>query len=195
MKHLTIRALLAVTAVFTYFTMTLAAAQDKPAPYVPSPQSVVTKLLEMASVKSSDYVIDLGSGDGRIVLTAAKVFGARGLGVDIDAKLIALSKEAAVKEGIANRAEFRQQDLFTLPLSDANVVFLYLLPEMVNRLGPRFVAELKPGTRIVSHDYPLSGWTPTRVEEWSLEEKVAVSGTKRTVLYLYTLPQSAPKRN
>ncbi|MGH8676706.1 MAG: SAM-dependent methyltransferase [Burkholderiales bacterium] len=168
-----------------------ALAEDKPVnagPYVPSPQSVVTDMLKLAAVNETDFVIDLGSGDGRIVLTAAKVFGARGFGVEIQDKLVKLSNEAAQKEGIADRVKFITQDLFKTDISQATVLTMYLLPNTVNMLKDKFLAELKPGTRILSHDYPLSGWIPEKYVQMDLEDKVAISGVTTTLIYLYIVP-------
>jgi len=168
-----------------------AIAQDKPVnagPYVPSPQSVVTDMLKLAKVTSSDFVIDLGSGDGRIVLTAAKVFGARGFGVEIQDKLVKLANEAAQKEGIADRVKFITQDLFKTDISQATVLTMYLLPNTVNMLSDKLLAELRPGTRIISHDYPLGGWIPEQYVAMDLEDKVAISGVTTTLIYLYVVP-------
>ena len=168
-----------------------AIAQDKPVnagPYVPSPQSVVTDMLKLAKVSSSDFVIDLGSGDGRIVLTAAKVFGARGFGVEIQDKLVKLANEAAVKEGIADRVKFITQDLFKTDISQATVLTMYLLPNTVNMLSDKLLTELRPGTRIISHDYPLGGWIPEQYVAMDLEDKVAISGVTTTLIYLYVVP-------
>jgi len=168
-----------------------ALAQDKPVnagPYVPSPQSVVTDMLKLAGVSDKDFVIDLGSGDGRIVLTAAKVFGARGFGVEIQDKLVKLSNEAAQKEGIADRVKFITQDLFKTDISQATVLTMYLLPNTVNMLKDKLLAELRPGTRILSHDYPLAGWIPEQYVQMDLEDKVAISGVTTTLIYLYVVP-------
>lgn len=160
-------------------------------PYVPSPKSVVSDMLTLAEVGPNDFVIDLGSGDGRIVLTAAKVFGARGFGVDIDEKLVREANEAAKKEGIADRVRFSTQDLFKTDISRATVLTLYLLPNTVNMLKDKLLAELKPGTRILSHDYPLSGWLPEKYVQMDLEDKVAISGVTTTLIYLYVVPAKA----
>jgi hypothetical protein len=163
-------------------------------PYVPSPQSIVADLLRYADVGPNDFVIDLGSGDGRIVLTAAKVFGARGFGVDIKENLVRQANEAAAKEGIADRAKFYQQDLFKTDLSQASVITMYLLPDTVNLLKDKLLAELKPGTRIVSHDYPLNGWLPEKDRVFDLDEKVAISGVKTTIFWLYVVPAKVEGR-
>ena len=182
------------TALSFFAAATLACsalAQDKPVnagPYVPSPQSVVTDMLKLAGVSDKDFVIDLGSGDGRIVLTAAKVFGARGFGVEIQDKLVKLSNEAAQKEGIADRVKFITQDLFKTDISQATVLTMYLLPNTVNMLKDKLLTELRPGTRILSHDYPLAGWIPEQYVQMDLEDKVAISGVTTTLIYLYVVP-------
>jgi hypothetical protein len=157
-------------------------------PYVPSPESVVADMLRYADVNAKDFLIDLGSGDGRIVLTAAKVFGARGFGVEIKDELVKKSNEAAQKEGLAERVKFMKQDLFKTDMSQATVITMYLLPDTVNLLKDKFLAELKPGTRIVSHDYPLTGWIPEKYVQMDLEDKVQISGVTTTLIYLYIVP-------
>ena len=157
-------------------------------PYVPSPQSVVSDMLRYADVGPDDFLIDLGSGDGRIVLTAAKVFGARGFGVEIKDELVKLSNDAARKEGLAERVRFIKQDLFKTDMSQATVVTMYLLPDTVNLLKDKFLEELRPGTRIVSHDYPLTGWIPEKYLQMDLEDKVQISGVTTTLIYLYVVP-------
>lgn len=157
-------------------------------PYVPSPQSVVSDMLRYADVGPDDFLIDLGSGDGRIVLTAAKVFGARGFGVEIKNDLVKRSNDAAQKEGVADRVRFIKQDLFKTDLSQATVITMYLLPDTVNLLKDKFLNELRPGTRIVSHDYPLTGWIPEKYVQMDLEDKVQISGVTTTLIYLYVVP-------
>jgi SAM-dependent methyltransferase len=168
---------------------------DKPpvnaGPYVPSPTSVVADMLTLADVGPKDFVIDLGSGDGRIVLTAAKVFGARGFGVDINDKLVKEANEAAKLQGVADRAKFTIQDLFKTDISQATVLTMYLLPNTVNMLKDKLLGELRPGTRILSHDYPLTGWIPEKYVQMDLEDKVAVSGVTTTLIYLYVVPAKA----
>src|SRR5512139_2815745 len=170
-------------------------AADKPpvnaGPYVPSPSSVVADMLTLAGVGPKDFVIDLGSGDGRIVLTAAKVFGARGFGVDINEKLVKEANEAAKLQGVADRASFTIQDLFKTNISKATVLTMYLLTNTVNMLKDKLLAELNPGTRVISHDYPLSGWIPERYVQMDLEDKVAISGVTTTLIYLYVVPAKA----
>jgi hypothetical protein len=157
-------------------------------PYVPSPQSVVADMLKLAEVGPKDFVIDLGSGDGRIVLTAAKVFGASGFGVEIQQDLVARSNEAARKEGVSDRVKFVTQDLFMTDISRATVLTMYLLPNTVNMLKDKLLKELKPGTRVISHDYPLAGWIPEKYVQMDLEDKVQISGVTTTLIYLYVVP-------
>ncbi|MBI4206422.1 MAG: class I SAM-dependent methyltransferase [Betaproteobacteria bacterium] len=129
-------------------------------PYVQTPQNVVDKMLEIAKVGPKDYVIDLGSGDGRMVITAAKRYGARGFGVDLDRRLVILANKLAAKAGVADRAVFYERDLYKTDISRATVLTIYLLPEVNLMVRPRLLATLKPGTRIVSHDYDMGEWTP-----------------------------------
>ena len=128
-------------------------------PFVPSPQVVVDEMLRLADVKKDDFVFDLGSGDGRILITAAAKFGARGVGVDLDEHLIGQSEAAAQNAGVAERVQFIRQDLFKTDLSRATVITMYLLPGVNMRLRPQLLA-LKPGTRIVAHDFDLGDWKP-----------------------------------
>lgn len=157
-------------------------------PYVPTPERIVAELLRMAEIKANDFVIDLGSGDGRLVINAAKQFGARGWGIDIQEFLVKLANDNAEKEGVADRVKFIKGDLFEASVAEASVVTLYLLPNTVTKLIPKFLAELKPGTRIVSHDYPLAPWVHDRIAQFEFEEKIKISGTTRTVLYRYIVP-------
>jgi hypothetical protein len=130
------------------------------APYVPTPQSTVDRMLEMAKVGPTDYVIDLGSGDGRIPITAAKRFGARAVGIEIEADLIEKSRFDAKWEGVADRVTFRAEDLFTTDLRPATVLTLYLFRELNIQLRPRILEQMKPGTRVVTHDWDMGEWEP-----------------------------------
>ncbi len=175
----------------------IAWAADKPVdagPYVPSPQSVVADMLKLADVGPKDFVIDLGSGDGRIVLTAAKVFGASGFGVEIKDDLVRLSNAAAKTEGVAGRVKFIKADLFKTDISKATVLTMYLLPDTVNMLKDKLLGELKPGTKVLSHDYPLSGWIPEKYVQMDLEDKVQISGVTTTLIYLYMVPAKVQGR-
>ncbi|MDH3319917.1 MAG: SAM-dependent methyltransferase [Betaproteobacteria bacterium] len=175
----------------------IAFAEDTPVnagPYVPSPQSVVSDMLKLAEVGPQDFVIDLGSGDGRIVRTAALVFGARGFGVEIKDPLVRQSNAAAAREGIADRVKFIKADLFKTDISQATVLTMYLLPDTVNLLRDKLLAELRPGTRVLSHDYPLSGWIPEKYVQMDLEDKVKISGVTTTLIYLYVVPAKVEGR-
>ncbi len=130
------------------------------APYVSTPDSVVAEMLRMAAVRSGDMVYDLGCGDGRIVIAAARDFGARGVGIDIDPARIAEANAAARRAGVSERVRFTVQDLFQTDFAEASVVALYLYPEMNAKLLPKFLAELRPGTRIVSHQFGMGDWRP-----------------------------------
>ena len=154
----------AVSARFTAFIFstvvaTVMAQDYGDTPYVQTPQVVVDKMLEIAKVSSKDYLVDLGSGDGRMIITAAKRYGARGFGVDLNKSLVTLSNRNAAKMGVANRAVFYERDLHETDLSKADVLTLYLLPEVNLMVRPRILA-LKPGTRLVSHDYGFGEWPP-----------------------------------
>ena len=170
------------------FMAAAVAQQINAGPYVPSPQSVVADMLKFAGVGPADFVIDLGSGDGRIVRTAAQVYGARGFGVEIQDDLVKLSNEAAKKEGIADRVKFLKQDLFKTDISQATVLTMYLLPNTVNMLSEKLQAELKPGTRVISHDYGLSGWVAEQTKQFDLEDKIKISGVTTTIIFLYVVP-------
>ncbi len=153
-------------------------------PFVPTPQDVVEGMLELAQVKKGDVVYDLGSGDGRIVVTAAKKYGVRAVGFEIDPDLIKQSREAVRKEGLEHLAEIREQDILTVDLSGATVVTMYLLPDVNMRLRPNVLSQLKPGSRVVSHAFDMGDWKPDKVER--------VNG--RTV-YLWTIPERATPKN
>lgn len=159
---------------------------DTDVPFVVTPDNVTREMLRLAGVKASDYVIDLGSGDGRIVIVAARQFGARGLGVEIVPELVAKSRDNARRAGVADRVEFRVQDLFATDLSPATVITMYLLPEVNLQLRPRLLA-LKPGTRIVSHDWDMGDWKPDRVITVEAPDK-PIGREKVSRLYLWTVP-------
>lgn len=163
---------------------TTAPTQATPAdvPYVPTPTSVVDEMLRVAKVSASDRLYDLGSGDGRIVITAAQQYGAQGVGVDVNPELIQQARENANQAGVENRVEFRQQDLFQTDLSQATVVTLYLLPEVNLRLRPKLLRELQPGTRVVSHAFDMGDWEP--------QQTVQVDG--RTIYY-WVVPETVPE--
>jgi precorrin-6B methylase 2 len=133
-------------------------------PYVPTPQEVVDRMLELGEVGPEDFVIDLGSGDGRIPVTAASRFGAEALGVDIDPQRIQEAEANARDAGVDGRVEFRQQDLFQTPINEASVLTMYLLPSVNVKLRPRLLEELQPGTRVVSHAFDMGEWEPDHHE-------------------------------
>jgi hypothetical protein len=133
-------------------------------PYVPTPPEVVDRMLEMARVQSNDIIYDLGSGDGRIIIQAAKKYGIKGVGIEIDADLVKKAKDNAFREKVNHLVEFRVQDALTVDVSPATVVTLYMLPEFNAKFRPIFDQELKPGSRVVSHDFEIQGWAPDRIE-------------------------------
>lgn len=146
--------------------------------YDPSPHEVVEAMLELAGVTANDVVYDLGSGDGRIPIAAARDFGARGVGIEIDPKLVARAQANARKAGVADQVSFRNEDLFTADIRDATVVTLFLLPEVNLRLRPRLLAELRPGTRVVSHYHDMG--------DWKADRTIRLLGRS---IYLWTIPE------
>jgi SAM-dependent methyltransferase len=157
-------------------------------PYVPTPWVIVDEMLKLAEIRGSDVVYDLGSGDGRLVIMSAKRYGARGVGVELDSQLVETARIGAKDEGVADRVKFVQGDLFEAEIKEASVVMLYLLPGFVTRLVPKLRADLRPGTRIVSHDYPLVPWRPDKELSMDVPEKEMISGTTWTKLYYYVVP-------
>ena len=155
-------------------------------PFITSPDNVTLEMLTISSVKRGDHVIDLGSGDGRIVILAAKRFDATGLGVEIDPRLVSLSKTNARNAGVADKVEFREQDLFKTDLAAASVVTMYLLPDVNLKLRPSLLA-LKPGTRIVSHDWDLGDWKPDKTTVLPVPDK-AVGKEKSSKVHFWTVP-------
>lgn len=133
--------------------------------YVPTPQPVVDAMLEMANVRKGDVLYDLGSGDGRIPVTAARKYGVRAVGIDIDPQRIKEARVNAEAAGVTDRVTFRQEDLFKTDFSEASVVTLYLLDSLNEKLRPRLLAELKPGTRIVSHAFRMGDWEPEQTRQ------------------------------
>lgn len=177
------------------FVTAMPAAAQTPgvagAPYIPTPTSIVDRMLTLAKVGPNDYLIDLGSGDGRLVIAAVAKYKARGgMGVEIDRSLVKHATDQAEKAGVADRVKFVAGDLFVADIEQATVVTLYLLPSMMGDVEAKLRKELKPGTRVVSHDYPLPSWTPADVITFDTPEKVAISGTTRTVLLLYRVPDT-----
>jgi precorrin-6B methylase 2 len=157
--------------------------QERPGdvPYVPTPQPVVDAMLKVAKVGKNDVLYDLGSGDGRIVNTAAQKFGTRGVGIDINPERIKEANENAQKAGVTDRVKFIQQDLFNTDFSEATVVTLYLLPEVNAKLRPKLLKELKPGSRIVSHAFDMGDWKP--------QQTLNVEGK---TIYYWVVPEQVP---
>ena len=191
-KLLTRRRILAALAALPVARLANAAedvdAKRTGGPYVPTPQVVVDEMLRIGKVGPADFVVDLGSGDGVIVLTAATRYKARGFGVDIDPELVKLSNNEAKKRGIADRASFHVQDVFKADISKATVVTLYLLPGMMVSLRPKILGELKPGTRVVSHDYHFDDWAADNQYTWDVPEKEKINGVPRATVYLWIVP-------
>jgi protein-L-isoaspartate O-methyltransferase len=165
---------------------TEADTSDKDAPYVATDQRIVRRMLEVADVAEADVVYDLGSGDGRIPLTAATEFDARGVGIEIDPDLIAKSRAKADAAEVTDRVEFRRQDFFETDLRDATVVTLYLWPEINVKLRPKLLRQLDPGDRIVSHDFRMGEWEPDRVVDAGQDK------TGTATLYLWIVPEELP---
>lgn len=159
-------------------------------PYVQTPQNVVDRMLELAHVGPGDYVIDLGSGDGRMVITAAAKYGARGFGVDLDPRLVKLANQRAARAGVADRAVFYERDLYDTDLSAASVVTIYLLPEVNLMVRPKLLATLKPGTRIVSHDYDMGEWPPDERLVMDAPDK-PVGREKKSKVFFWVVPANA----
>jgi 16S rRNA G966 N2-methylase RsmD len=157
-------------------------------PYVPTPQIVVDEMLKLAGVAADDFVIDLGSGDGRIVIGAATQYNAAGFGVDIDPKLVALSNKNAKAAGVSDRVQFFERDMFKTDISKASVLMLYVLPDFMARLRAKVLKELRPGARVVAHDYYMAEWHPDRMVTLKVPEKIEANGTDKAYLYLWIVP-------
>jgi SAM-dependent methyltransferase len=189
LRHRTLAALLTLAMVAV---VAAAGAQtpstEKPldVPYVPTKEPVLDRMLQMGQVKAGDVLYDLGCGDGRIVIAAAKRFGTRGVGIDIDPARIAEARENARKAGVSDKVKFIQGDLFEADIKDATVVTLYLLPDVNLRLRPKLLSELRPGTRIVSHNYDMGDWAPEQ------SAKVTVDGVEH-VVYSWTVPRRSSR--
>jgi len=181
--HLALAALLALPV----SALAQGADKDLDTPYVPTPEIVVNRMLKLADVRAGETVIDLGSGDGRLVITAALKYGARGFGVDIDPRLVERSNEAARRAGVADRVKFLRQDLFQTDFRAADVLTLYLLPDVNMALRPKILADLRPGTRVVSHDFGMQEWSPDAQETVPAPDKT-VGFRKESAVYLWVVP-------
>ncbi|MFO0483041.1 MAG: SAM-dependent methyltransferase [bacterium] len=156
-------------------------------PYVPTPQKVVDEMLRMGRLGAKDFIVDLGSGDGRIIITAAQRMGVRGFGVDLDAELVRYANAGAKQAGVSDRVEFFQRDIFKTDLSGADVVTMYLLPEVNMMARPKLLAELRPGARVVTHDYHFEDWLPDdRITLDVPEKKVGTPGL--AYVYMWIVP-------
>ena len=176
-------------AFMCFVTYIVLCSEPSGGPYVPTPQIVVDKMLELAQVDENDFLIDLGSGDGVIVHTAALQYKARGLGVDINKELVKHSNETAKKLQICDLVTFKTQDIFKTDISSATVITAYLLPEMMEKLRPIFFNQLKPGTRIVSHDYHVQKWAQDKtIELDDVPEKIDIIGSPTAIIHLWTVP-------
>jgi SAM-dependent methyltransferase len=169
-----------------WLTLPASAQLSDEVPFITTPDNVTLEMLRVSRVGASDHVIDLGSGDGRIVITAARRFGATGLGVEIVPDLVTQSRQSAVAAGVSDRVRFEIQDLFATDLSPATVVTLYLLPEFNLKLRPALLA-LKPGTRIVSHDWDMGEWKPDQTTVVAVPDK-KVGLEKSSKVHLWTIP-------
>lgn len=183
---------LAIMGVICAIAVQAAAQEKEPersgGPFVPTPQIVVDEMLRIANVGAKDFVVDLGSGNGVIVLTAASQRKAAGYGVDIDPELVKGANAEAKRLGIAERATFRVQDVFKADLSRASVITLYLLPSMMVSLRPKIYLEARPGTRVVAHDYDFDEWYPDDQVVLDVPEKEKVNGVPRATISLWVVP-------
>jgi SAM-dependent methyltransferase len=196
---LTVALAVLLSVVSTMAQQPLKPLEKKPeVPYVPTHEKVVAEMLKVAEVGKNDILYDLGSGDGRIVITAAKEFGTRGVGVDIDPARIREARDNAVKAGVADKVKFLQQNLFETDIREATVVTLYLLPEVNRRLRPKLFSDLKPGTRVVSHNHDMGGWAPLKTLNVHVPQEHTIFGTlnvrvpqKHTIYYWVVPPRTS----
>jgi cyclopropane fatty-acyl-phospholipid synthase-like methyltransferase len=159
-------------------------------PFVPTPVEVIDKMLEMAQVRKNDVVYDLGSGDGRVVIRAAKNYGARGVGIEMDQTLLEKARKSAQAEGVSHLVEFRAEDALKTDLSPATVVTLYMLPWFNEAMKPNFRKYLKSGSRIVAHDFGIEGWTPHKTEKLPEPEKKAGGYVHYHSIYLWNVGEN-----
>jgi cyclopropane fatty-acyl-phospholipid synthase-like methyltransferase len=168
---------------------TNAAGADFPEeiPFVPTPIDVVDKMLELAEIKKGDVLYDLGSGDGRIVIRAAKKYGVRAVGIEMDQYLLKKARQDAKAAGVGHLVEFRAEDALQTDLARATVVTLYMLPWFNEKIKPNLKKDLKPGARIVAHDFSIEGWQPDKTEKLSNPEKKAGGYVHYHTLYLWRI--------
>ncbi len=159
-------------------------------PFVPTPVEVIDKMLEMARVRRNDVVYDLGSGDGRVVIRAAKKYGARGVGIEMDQTLLEKARKSAQAEGVSHLVEFRAEDALKTDLSPATIVTLYMLPWFNEAMKPNFRKYLKAGSRIVAHDFGIEGWKPDKTEKLPEPEKKAGGYVHYHSIYLWNVGEN-----
>jgi cyclopropane fatty-acyl-phospholipid synthase-like methyltransferase len=162
-------------------------------PFIPTPIEVIDRMLELAEVKKGDVVYDLGSGDGRIVIRAAKKFGVRAVGIEMDSWLLDKARKAAKAEGVSHLVEFRNEDALKADISRATVVTLYMLPWFNEAMKPNFKKMLKPGARIVAHDFGIEGWEPDKTEKLPGFELKAEGHKHQHTIYLWTIGKKQSK--
>jgi precorrin-6B methylase 2 len=189
------RTFLPVAALLAFLALAGAHAEEgeREPPFITTPPEVVERMLELAGTGSGDLVVDLGSGDGRIAIIAARRFGARGHGIELDAALVEKSRANALRAGVADRVSFEHGDVLRADISRATVVTVYLLPSLIDKLQPRFVYELRPGTRIVSHAFSMAGWRPDASVTVRLSRPHPGQGDESS-LYLWVVPAQARGR-
>ena len=183
--------LLILFALFLFLALPAVRADE--VPFVSTPDAVVEAMLALGQVNASDNLVDLGSGDGRIVIAAAKRYRATAVGVEFNPDLVAKSRENAAQEGVADKTTFLQEDLFLTDLRGASVITMYLLPEVNLKLRPRILSELAPGTRIVSHDFDMGDWEPD-ARQWLETPEKTFSIDKKSLLYLWIVPAQVDGR-
>lgn len=172
---------------FVIVSTAAAGVAQETIPFVPSPPHVVEKMIEVAEIKKGDVLYDMGSGDGRIVIEAAKKYGIRGVGIDLNPELVAKARENAAKEGVSHLVEFRAQDGLTVDISEATVVMLYMFKWFNNALKPK-LQKLKPGSRVIAHDFDIDDWKPTKIEHISSPKDGSDYAESRT-LYIWKIDE------
>lgn len=190
-RRLPLYACLVVGLLSTAAALSVQPRRQPDVPYVPSTEEAVKIMLKLADVKASDVVYDLGCGDGRIVVAAAKLHGARGVGIDINPERIAEARENARKAGVENLVRFEENDLFEANIKDATVVTLFLLPNINIRLMPKLLKDLKPGTRIVSNTFDMGDWKPEK--EATAENSEDEDSYLSHKFFLWTVPEKKEK--
>ena len=186
-RVVTIAVVLSLAVFAVAFAQPATTERTPDVPYVPTPERIVDEMLKLANVGRKDVLYDLGSGDGRIVITAAKRFGTRGVGIEIDPVRIREARDNAKAAGVENLVKFVEGDIFEAPIRAATVVTMYLLPDVNMKLRPRLLSELRPGTRIVSHNYDLGDWKPRR------QVRLSVDGTSHEVFFWVVPPRAAAR--